>query len=179
MAYKVLFIKKRGVVDVKELGEYLKETRIQNGVSIEEAAEDNELSASQLENIENGNVKAFKDIYQLKEYTKSYAKYLGLDPNKVTEEFNDFLFEHTSKISLEDILEAKKKLEEKEEPRIKSPYTKEYKKKINYKPYLYGILILLGISVLIYLLFNLLQKEPVHNEVLKKGMEQMTYEFTY
>ena len=45
---------------MKELGEYLRDTRIQNGVSIEEAAEDNELSASQLENIENGNVKALK-----------------------------------------------------------------------------------------------------------------------
>ena len=102
---------------MKELGEYLRDTRIQNGVSIEEAAEDNELSASQLENIENGNVKAFKDIYKLKDYVKGYAKYLGLDSNEVVEEFNDFLFEHTSKISLDDILEAKKKLEEKEEPK--------------------------------------------------------------
>ena len=109
---------------MKELGEYLRDTRIQNGVSIEEAAEDNELSASQLENIENGNVKAFKDIYKLKDYVKGYAKYLGLDPNEVVEEFNDFLFEHTSKISLDDILEAKKKLEEKEEPKVRSPYTK-------------------------------------------------------
>jgi cytoskeletal protein RodZ len=164
---------------VKELGEYLRDTRIQNGVSIEEAAEDNELSASQLENIENGNVKAFKDIYKLKEYVKNYAKYLGLDPNTVVDEFNDFLFEHTSKISLEDILEAKKKIEEKEEPKIKSPYTKEYKKKINYKPYLYGVLILLGIALLIYLLFMLLKKEPIHNEVLENGREEIHYEFTY
>lgn len=164
---------------MKELGEYLKDTRIQNGVSIEEAAEDNELSASQLENIENGNIKAFKDIYKLKDYIKSYAKYLGLDPNKVVEEFNDFLFEHTSKISLEDILEAKKKLEEKEEPKIKSPYTKEYKKKINYRPYIYGVFILLGITVLAYLIFNLLKKEPIHNEVLKKEREELRYEFTY
>ena len=51
---------------VKELGEYLKDVRINNGVSLEEAAEDNELSASQLENIENGNIKAFKDVYKLK-----------------------------------------------------------------------------------------------------------------
>lgn len=164
---------------MKELGEYLKDTRIQTGVSIEEAAEDNELSASQIENIENGNIKAFKDIYKLKDYVKSYAKYLGLDPNKVVEEFNDFLFEHTSKISLEDILEAKKKLEEKEEPRIKSPYTKEYKKKIDYRPYLYGILALLAVAVLTYLIFNLLKKEPVHNEVLEKEMEEIKYELTY
>ena len=84
---------------MKELGEYLRDTRLQNGVSIEEAAEDNELSSSQLENIENGNLRAFKDVYKLKEYVKNYAKYLGLDPNVVVEEFNDFLFEHTSKIS--------------------------------------------------------------------------------
>ena len=79
---------------MKELGEYLKDVRINNGVSLEEAAEDNELSASQLENIENGNIKAFKDVYKLKEYMKNYAKYLGLDPNEVADEFNEFLFEH-------------------------------------------------------------------------------------
>ena len=109
---------------MKELGQYLKDTRIRNGVSVEEAAEDNELSASQLENMENGNIKAFKDVYKLKEYMKNYAKYLGLDPAKVAEEFNDFLFEHTSKISLDDILEAKKQIEEKEDKKVQSPYTK-------------------------------------------------------
>ena len=164
---------------MKELGEYLKDTRIQNGVSIEEAAEDNELSASQLENIENGNVKAFKDIYKLKDYVKGYAKYLGLDPNEVVEEFNDFLFEHTSKISLDDILEAKKQLEEKEEPKVRSPYTKEYKNKINYKPSIYGILILIGATILAYLIFKAINKEPVHNEVLDKNMEMINYELTY
>ena len=60
---------------MKELGEYLKHTRISNGVSMEEAAEDLELSTSQLENIENGNVRAFKDVYSLKQYVRQYAKY--------------------------------------------------------------------------------------------------------
>lgn len=87
---------------MKELGEYLKHTRISNGVSME-AAEDLELSTSQLENIENGNVRAFKDVYGLKQYIYQYAKYLGLNPEKVVDEFNGFLFEHTSKISLDDI----------------------------------------------------------------------------
>lgn len=103
---------------MKELGEYLKHTRISNGVSMEEAAEDLELSTSQLENIENGNVRAFKDVYSLKQYVRQYAKYLGLEPEKVVDEFNGFLFEHTSKISLDDIREAQRKLEEKEEKRL-------------------------------------------------------------
>jgi transcriptional regulator with XRE-family HTH domain len=113
---------------MKELGEYLKHTRVSNGVSLAEAAEDLELSTSQLENIESGNVRAFKDVYNLKQYVKQYAKYLGLNPEKVVDEFNGFLFEHTSKISLDDIKAAQKKLEDNEK-KVISPYTKEYKEK--------------------------------------------------
>ena len=39
---------------MKELGEYFKTTRIKNGVSLEEAAEDLDVSTSLLENIESG-----------------------------------------------------------------------------------------------------------------------------
>ena len=46
---------------MKELGAYLKRTRVSNGVNIAEAAEDLDLSVPELENIESGNVKAFKD----------------------------------------------------------------------------------------------------------------------
>ena len=115
-------------VTMKELGEYLKETRIESGVKLEEAAEDLGIRYQELENIESANMRAFKDVYELKQRVKEYAKYLGLDPIKIQEEFNDFLFEHTSKISLDDILEAKRKKEEEEalekKKKISSPYTK-------------------------------------------------------
>jgi len=62
---------------MKELGEYLKRTRIKNGVGLTEACEDLEISTSHLENIETGNVKAFKDVYELRDDIKVYAKYLG------------------------------------------------------------------------------------------------------
>ncbi len=165
---------------MKELGEYLKDTRLQNGVSIEEAAEDNFLSAAQLENIENGNVKAFKDVYKLKEYVKNYAKYLGLDPNKVVEEFNDFLFEHTSKISLDDILEAQKKLEQEEEvKKIKSPYTKEYKNKVNYKPIILTFCISVLIILLVYVLLSMLSEKKPKSNVLSSKYKEGIYESTY
>ncbi len=163
---------------MKELGQYLKETRINNGVSIEEAAEDNNLSTSQLENIENGNIRAFKDVYKLKEYIRSYSKYLGLDPTEVADEFNDFLFEHTSKISLDDIVEAQKKIEGKEENKIKSPYTKEYKLKKDYRKEIYIILVVILIALIVYLVIMLLDKKTVHNEVLLNNKEEI-YEFTY
>lgn len=164
---------------MKELGEYLKQTRVSNGVSIEEAAEDNNLSTSQIENIEKGNIRAFKDVYQLKEYVKNYSKYLGLDPNEVADEFNDFLFEHTSKISLDDILEAKKKMEEKEEKRIKSPYTKEYKRKINYKPLIISLVSILILILIIYFIVVISNKNREHQEVLISGYKEDIYEFTY
>ena len=160
---------------MKELGEYLRITRLDNGVSIDEAAEDLDLSASQLENIEKGNVRAFKDVYGLKQYIKQYAKYLGLDPEKVIDEFNEFLFEHTSKISLEDILEAKKKSEEKTEKKIISPYTKEYKKKVNLFPIFAFFCLIITVCVLVYFIIRIINKPAARTEELK-GVE--VYELT-
>jgi cytoskeleton protein RodZ len=82
---------------MKELGEYLKHARVDNGVSIDEAASDLGLSTTQLENVESGNTRAFNDIYLLRQFIRQYAKYLGLDPDQVIDEFNDYLFEKTSK----------------------------------------------------------------------------------
>jgi len=115
---------------LKELGDYLRETRESNFVGVEEAAEDLNISPNIIENIEKGNTRAFRDMFDLKEKIKDYAKYLGLDPEKVIDEFNDFLFEHTSKISLRDILEAEEEDRTKNQKKVVSPYTKI--KKYNY-----------------------------------------------
>ena len=164
---------------MKELGGYLKRTRVSNGVSIAEAAEDLELSTSQLENIESGNVRAFKDVYSLKEYIKQYAKYLGLNPEKVVDEFNGFLFEHTSKISLDDIRAAQKKLEEKEKKK-KSPYTIEYKKKISVLPIICGIFAFIILFLIIYIIISNANKAPTRVDELKSYKErECIYEFTY
>lgn len=160
---------------MKELGEYLKKTRVGNGVSITEACEDLELSTSQLENIESGNVKAFKDIYELRDYIKLYAKYLGLNSDKVLDEFNGFLFQHTSKISLEDIMAAQKKKESEQERKIKSPYTKEYKEKFNFMPIIYFITGVLLIILIIFIILNLIHKAPERTNELKGDVE--IYEF--
>jgi len=161
---------------MKELGEYLKQTRVGNGVSITEACEDLELSTSQLENIESGNVKAFKDIYELRDYIKLYAKYLGLNSDKVLDEFNGFLFQHTSKISLDEILAAQKKKEsEEQERKVKSPYTKEYKEKFNFMPLIYIITGILLIILIVYLILNFIHKQPERTDELKGDVE--IYEF--
>ncbi len=164
---------------MKELGEYLRHTRISNGVSMTEAAEDLDLSTSQLENIESGNVKAFKDVYSLKQYVRQYAKYLGLDPEKVVDEFNSFLFEHTSKISLDDIRAAQKKMEEKEK-KVKSPYTKVYKKPIPLWPFFVAIGAFVVLIIVIYLIVSTINKAPARvEELMPVSRKESYYEFTY
>ena len=88
---------------MKEIGEELKQLRKKSGVDLEEASHDLNISEIELECIEAGNAKAFKDIYELKDKVKLYAKYLGVDEDRIADEFNDFLFEKTSKISVNDV----------------------------------------------------------------------------
>ena len=61
-----------------------------------------EITTAQLENLEDGNVNAFKDIFFLKELIKKYAKYLNVNEDEVISEFNDFVFDYTSRIPVED-----------------------------------------------------------------------------
>jgi cytoskeletal protein RodZ len=128
MAYKILIFFLESRCNLKEIGETLKEARENMGLSIEEAANDLKLKPSQIENIEAGNKDAFKDVFYLKYFVRDYSKYLGLDYEDMIDEFNEFLFDYTSKISLDDIKKAKKKVDNKEQKKISSPYTKERKK---------------------------------------------------
>lgn len=158
---------------MKELGEYLRRTRISSGVSVTEACEDLDFSTTHLENIESGNVRAFKDVYELRDSVKNYAKYLGLDSDKIVDEFNGFLFQHTSKITLDDIRAAQKKKEELlEEKRIKSPYTKEYKEKVHTWPIFYAIIGILLIAMIVYIILSNVNKVPERVDELKIGIRE-------
>lgn len=129
---------------MKEIGESLKEARENIGLSIDEVSTDLKLRPSQLENIEQGNIDAFKDIFYLKSLIKEYAKYLGMNYEDMVDEFNEYLFDKTSKISLDDIKKAKKKEQKKakKEDRIASPYTIEKRNK-NLSKYMIIILIVI------------------------------------
>ncbi len=162
---------------MKELGEFLKEHREANGVGLEEASSDLNIDVDDLENIEEGNVRAFRDVLGLKDKITSYAKYLGLNPEKVADEFNDFMFEHTSKLSLADILEAEKKMDE-HNKKIRSPYTIIRKKKVSKKKILMVMIAILVVMLLFLLLLKLIEpKKTVINKELKNRGE--VYESSY
>lgn len=171
---------------MKDIGEFLKSSRIDNGVSLEEAAEDLNLTVVQLENIEDGNIRAFKDVYALRELVKNYGKYLGVETDSILDEFNDFMFEHTSKISLDDIKEARQLLKEKEEdtkPKIVSPYTNIRRPKfrldqIKIKPLIISISIVVVLIIAMIIWIKVNDKSEVISSELLGNMEDV-YEFTY
>lgn len=138
---------------MKEIGLKLKEARESIGISIEEAAEDLKIRPSQIENLEQGNNEAFSDLFYLKYFIRDYAKYLGLDKEDLVDEFNEYLFDYTSKLSLDDIKNAKKgKVKTK---RIKSPYTMDHKSKLSWLPFvIYGVIVVLIITIA-YVVINL------------------------
>ena len=145
---------------MKEIGEKLQETRESIGVSIEEAAEDLKMRPSQLENIEAGNMDAFKDVFSLKYFIRDYSKYLGLDYEDMIDEYNEYLFDYTSKLSLNDIKKAKKKKNNKKDTtkRIASPYTVQ-KRKFEIPPVVIYTAILLVVLLVGYFLVTFLGQD--------------------
>ena len=158
---------------MKEIGQKLKLKREENGVSLEEAASDLKMRVSQLESIEEGQKDDFKDVFSLKYFIRDYAKYLGLDGEELLDEFNEYLFEQTSRISLEDIEAAIKEKEEREKNmKILSPYTVTPKeKKRNY------ILLLIIVSIaLIGIVAYIFVSNQDENDFIK---DKVSYQVSY
>lgn len=153
---------------MKEIGEELKLAREKNGVTIEEAAGDLNLKVSQIENIEEGNIKAFKDVYYLKCSIRDYAKYLGLDEEKIMDEVNEYFFEATSKIPIEEIEKAsqEKQNKQKQEQKVVSPYTKSEQPKSKIIPVIVALIIL----SLLFLIGYIVVTEYVNPSVEEKNI---------
>ena len=116
---------------MEDIGLLLKETREQIGVTIMEVATDLKLSISQVENLEAGKKDEFRDISVLKSIIVDYSKYLGLNSEDMIDDFNEYLFDHTSRIPVEEIVktvaEAIDSTTKEESKEIVSPYTAEAK----------------------------------------------------
>lgn len=165
---------------MKDIGNTFKERREEIGIKIEEAAGDLEITVAQLENLEDGNINAFKDIFFLKEIIKKYATYLNVDGDELMEDFNDFVFDFTSRIPVEEIEEKVKEIEKQEEKetrkRISSPYTRKKVRKAKMKPvYFFSVITIILVSITLIILNIFLNKQKEIN--LNLGSEY-TYEFT-
>ena len=142
---------------MEEIGNLFLLTRESAGVSLKEASEDLDIDEAILENIEDGKAGAFSDVFVLKEYVYNYAKYLGLDVEKIIDEFNEFIFEATSKIPVKEIEKqvVENIKQENSEPKIISPYTRK-DRKIKSNIYLI-IYIILSILLLLAVFWSIKQ----------------------
>mgnify|MGYP003310288781 CR=1 FL=1 len=146
-----------------------KEARETIGISKNEVIKDLNITESQLDNLEDGNFNAFKDVFFLKDTIKVYAKYLNLDEDEIVDKFNDFIFGYTSRIPIRDILDQTREiniLESKsEENKIVSPYTLKRKKKSNIKYVIAYILAVIVLVILVLLIVKFLsdKKYEINN----------------
>ena len=133
---------------MKDIGLKLKEKREENGVSVEEAAEDLKMRPSQIISLEEGRKEDFKDVAFLKYFIRDYAKYLGLDGEKMVDEFNEFLFDFTSKIPVEAIAKAKNSNTKTKE--VVSPYTNVKEENKALKMIILSVVIVVVLAILGY-----------------------------
>ncbi|HCY44620.1 MAG TPA: hypothetical protein DHU33_04265 [Firmicutes bacterium] len=150
---------------LNEIGCLLKSARETSGVSLEEASADLKIRPAVLNNIEEGNMGCFKDIFELKDYIREYSKYLGMNPDKMVDEFNEYMFEATSKIPVKEIenqIKEKNKMEATGEIRIMSPYTDN---KSRYKTKNYLLLYLLVIVLVALVIFWSVKQITIGNTV--------------
>ena len=110
-------------------------------------------------------------------FIKNYSKYLGLDYDEMVEEFNEYLFDFTSKISIEDIKKAEKEQRKKEKKlktvKISSPYTVEKQQQKQIPKFLIIGGIALVVIIIIYVVVLLLtnDEEEVSNTIVMEGVE--------
>ncbi len=160
---RLFILNKKESIILNGIGELFRVTREEAGVSIGEASKDLDIKEVILENIEDGNIGCFKDIYVLKDYIYNYSKYLGIDADKVIDDFNEYMFEYTSRIPIDEI---EKKIQEQnsaknEKNEISSPYTKEYKKQ---NKSIYVLLYCVIIFVIMFVVFWSIKQITVNKE---------------
>lgn len=140
------------------IGEMLKSSREEKSLSLEEVSSDLDIKKDELEAIESGISSGIKDVYVLKDHIYDYAKYLGLDVDEIMDDFNEFMFQTTSKIPTE-VIERISKQKEKEASGkdALSPYTEDlgkYKDSKSFKLIYILIPAIILIGVVLYLILR-------------------------
>lgn len=111
---------------MKDIGEKLRIKREENGLSIDEVANDLKLRPNQINDIELGEKDSFRDVSEIKDIIEEYSKYLGIDSDKLIDEFNEYMFDCTSRIPIDVIQSALNNKDDSstvDSKKVSSPYT--------------------------------------------------------
>ncbi len=147
---------------MKEIGESFRNARETIGISKEEVVKDLNITESQLDNLEDGNVNAFKDVFFLKDIIRKYSRYLNLDEEANIDKFNDFIFSYTSKIPVDEILEQTREIKilesQNNENKIVSPYTAKKKSNSKKATVLFTLTVVVIVVIILFLIKYLMDK---------------------
>ena len=161
---------------MKEIGESFKNARETIGISKEEVVKDLNITESQLDNLEDGNVNAFKDVFFLKDLIRKYSRYLNLDEESNIDKFNEFIFSYTSKIPVDEILEQTREINilesQNNENKIVSPYTMKKKKSINKYNVLFVIAVVVVVLIILFVIKYVTDKGIFKNSMNYKIVER-------
>ncbi len=161
---------------MKEIGESFKNARETIGISKEEVVKDLNITESQLDNLEDGNVNAFKDVFFLKDLIRKYSRYLNLDEESNIDKFNEFIFSYTSKIPVEEILEQTREINilesQNSENKIVSPYTLKKRKSINKYNVLFVIAVVVAVLIILFVIKYVTDKGIFKNSMNYKIVER-------
>lgn len=151
-----------------ETGETMRSTRKTTGVSLDEVSKDLEIPVLILEQIEDGAFGAFDDIYEAKRILVEYAKYLGLNTDEVIKQFNEYMFEYTSKIPMAEIEKAvrEQQKEQDDTDRIASPYTRVYPKEKTMPYVITGIVVIILVILAVLWSINQITVNNVSNDLI-------------
>ena len=94
---------------MKEIGELLKQKRLEKGYTIDEVSDKTRLSIPHIKAIEAGNVDYFKnDLPYLRYFLRSYCELVDIDFDSIKDQLQDVVSEYTHTFSMKSVEEHKK-----------------------------------------------------------------------
>ena len=108
---------------MKEIGEFLKQKRLEKGITIEDLVNKTRMPITRIKAIEEGDISLFKDdITYLQFFIQSYCRALGVDYAEIKEKLNDSILGYTTTFQTDQIRaqeETEKNIRERSNQRIK------------------------------------------------------------
>ena len=122
---------------MKQIGEFLKQKRLEKGLTIDQIVDITRMPATRIKAIEEGDISLFKDdITYLQFFIKSYCKAVDVDYNEFKNDLNESINGYTTAFEaqhLKEINESEQHIREKSNQRIREYQVRNKPKKVERK----------------------------------------------
>ncbi|MBN2395343.1 MAG: helix-turn-helix domain-containing protein [Candidatus Atribacteria bacterium] len=158
---------------MKEIGEYLKNKRLELGISLDEAEQYLKIRKKYLIAIEEGDESALPGKVYFIGYLRNYANYLTIDQDVIDQILGKNEKEVVNAVSVNEAIPQKKKIGKYYAVHKRSRYAKKERKPINFVP-LIKVTIIIFVILGVYLLINQLLNRPKKIPIPVTQREELT-----